>query len=149
MMIGLLIIPVVVALDQAIKWYIRANFRVGETLPVISDILHITYVRNQGAAFSMFRNMPFVTVLLPSLLVILCLVLAIRFYRHSETVPGFLTALIAAGGIGNLIDRVVLGYVTDMIDFRVFPVFNVADIAVTGGCLLLVLWIFWDDRRPD
>ncbi len=143
----LLIIPAVVVLDQIIKWYIRANFQVGETLPVISDIVHITYVQNQGAAFSMFRNMPIVTVLLPILMVIACIIAAIYFLRRFERVSGFLTALIAAGGIGNLIDRLVLGYVTDMIDFRVFPVFNVADIAVTVGCVLLIVWVFLEDRR--
>ena len=143
----LLIIPAVVALDQIVKWYIRANFQVGETLPVISDIVHITYVQNQGAAFSMFRNMPIVTVLLPIVMVIACIIAAIYFLRRSERVFGFLTALIAAGGIGNLIDRLVLGYVTDMIDFRVFPVFNVADIAVTVGCVLLIVWVFLEERR--
>lgn len=143
----LLIIPAVVALDQIVKWYIRANFQVGETLPVISDIVHITYVQNQGAAFSMFRNMPIVTVLLPIVMVIACIIAAIYFLRRSERVSGFLTALIAAGGIGNLIDRLVLGYVTDMIDFRVFPVFNVADIAVTVGCVLLIVWVFLEERR--
>lgn len=145
-MIEYVIIPIVVALDQATKWYIRANFRVGETLPLIPDILHITYVRNQGAAFSMFRNMPFVTVLIPIMMVIACLALTLYFRRHSCRVPAVLTALVAAGGIGNLIDRLVLGYVTDMIDFRVFPVFNVADIAVTVGCILLIIWILRDDR---
>jgi signal peptidase II len=146
-MMELLIIPAVVALDQIVKWYIRANFQVGETLPVISDIVHITYVQNQGAAFSMFRNMPIVTVLLPIVMVIACIIAAIYFLRRSERVSGFLTALIAAGGIGNLIDRLVLGYVTDMIDFRVFPVFNVADIAVTVGCVLLIVWVFLEERR--
>ena len=61
MMIGTIII-LVLALDQMTKFLIRANFIVGETLPMIPDILHLTYVRNTGAAFSMFRNMPVVTV---------------------------------------------------------------------------------------
>ena len=137
MMIGTIII-LVLALDQMTKFLIRANFIVGETLPMIPDILHLTYVRNTGAAFSMFRNMP---------VVILCLAASVYFYRRKERIPAALCALISAGGMGNLIDRLMLGYVTDMIDFRVFPVFNVADIAVTVGCVLLALWILKTEDR--
>ena len=139
MMIGTIII-LVLALDQMTKFQIRANFIVGETLPMIPDILHLTYVRNTGAAFSMFRNMPV-------LMVILCLAASVYFYRRKERIPAALCALISAGGMGNLIDRLMLGYVTDMIDFRVFPVFNVADIAVTVGCVLLALWILKTEDR--
>lgn len=146
MMIGTIII-LVLALDQMTKFLIRANFIVGETLPMIPDILHLTYVRNTGAAFSMFRNMPVVTVGFPILMVILCLAASVYFYRRKERIPAALCALIAAGGMGNLIDRLMLGYVTDMIDFRVFPVLNVADIAVTVGCVLLALWILKTEDR--
>ena len=146
MMIGTIII-LVLALDQITKFLIRANFIVGETLPMIPDILHLTYVRNTGAAFSMFRNMPVVTVGFPILMVILCLAAAVYFYRRKERIPAALCALIAAGGMGNLIDRLMPVYVTDMIDFRVFPVFNVADIAVTVGCVLLALWILKTEDR--
>jgi len=146
MMIGTIII-LVLALDQMTKFLIRANFIVGETLPMIPDILHLTYVRNTGAAFSMFRNMPVVTVGFPILMVILCLAASVYFYRRKERIPAALCALISAGGMGNLIDRLMLGYVTDMIYFRVFPVFNVADIAVTVGCVLLALWILKTEDR--
>ena len=146
MMIGTIII-LVLALDQMTKFLIRANFIVGETLPMIPDILHLTYVRNTGAAFSMFRNMPVVTVGFPILMVILCLAASVYFYRRKERIPAALCALISAGGMGNLIDRLMLGYVTDMIDFRVFPVFKVADIAVTVGCVLLALWILKTEDR--
>lgn len=148
MMIAVLII-LVLALDQITKFIIRANFSIGQTLPVIPDILHITYVQNRGAAFSLFRNMPIMTVLLPICMVIGCLVVGVYLYRKSQRVPALLLALVAAGGIGNLVDRLCLGYVTDMIDFRVFPVFNVADIAVTLGCVLLLIWILKSDREVE
>lgn len=148
MMIAVLII-LVLALDQITKFIIRANFSIGQTLPVIPDILHITYVQNRGAAFSLFRNMPIMTVLLPICMVIGCLVVGVYLYRKSQRVPALFLALVAAGGIGNLVDRLSLGYVTDMIDFRVFPVFNVADIAVTVGCVLLLIWILKSDREVE
>ena len=148
MMIGTIII-LVLALDQMTKFLIRANFIVGETLPMIPDILHLTYVRNTGAAFSMFRNMPVVTVGFPILMVILCLAASVYFYRRKERIPAALCALISAGGMGNLIDRLMLGYVTDMIDFRVFPVFNVADIAICLGVFLAGLALLWQGREDD
>lgn len=148
MMIAVIII-LVLALDQMTKFVIRANFSIGQTLPVIPDILHITYVQNRGAAFSMFRNMPVMTVLLPICMVAGCLIAGVYLYRKSQRVPALLLALVAAGGMGNLIDRLCLGYVTDMIDFRVFPVFNVADIAVTVGCVLLLIWILKSDREVN
>lgn len=148
MMIAVLIV-LVLALDQITKFIIRAHFTIGQTLPVIPDILHITYVQNRGAAFSMFRNMPVMTVLLPICMVTGCLIASVHLYRKSQKVPALLLALVAAGGIGNLIDRLCLGYVTDMIDSRVFPVFNVADIAVTVGCGLLLIWLLKSDREVE
>lgn len=148
MMIAVLIV-LVLALDQITKFIIRAHFTIGQTLPVIPDILHITYVQNRGAAFSMFRNMPVMTVLLPICMVAGCLIAGVHLYRKIQKVPALLLALVAAGGIGNLIDRLCLGYVTDMIDFRVFPVFNVADIAVTVGCGLLLIWLLKSDREVE
>ena len=74
------------------EFLIRANFIVGETLPMIPDILHLTYVRNTGAAFSMFRNMPVVTVGFPILMVILCLAASVYFYRRKERIPAALCA---------------------------------------------------------
>ena len=84
MMIGTVII-LVLALDQMTKFLIRANFIVGETLPMIPDILHLTYVRNTGAAFSMFRNMPMVIVGFPILMVILCLAASVYCIERNFT----------------------------------------------------------------
>lgn len=148
-----MIIPItiiaVVLLDQLTKYLIRTNFQIGETLPIISDVLHLTYVRNRGAAFSMFENMHFVTIVVPVVIISLCVAALIYFRDKLSKQVMFFVSLIIAGGIGNLIDRVALGYVTDMIDFRVFPVFNVADIAVCTGCALILVYELFFEKEED
>lgn len=132
-----------VAVDQLTKRFVRARMGVGETLPVVQDVLHITYVRNRGAAFSMFWDRPLITVAFPVVAMCVCLGLAIVFIRKGQTLPAVGLSLVTAGGIGNLIDRLTLGYVTDMLDFRIFPVFNVADIAVTCGALTVIAFVLF------
>jgi len=140
------LIILIIAVDQLVKYLVRANFTVGETLPVIPDIFHITYVQNRGAAFSMFQNMSVVTVLLPIALVILCAAALWYCRRKGERMLSIALAMIIAGGIGNLIDRIGAGFVTDMFDFQVFPVFNVADISVTVGCVLAVVCVIFAEK---
>ena len=135
--------------DQLVKYLIRSNFKEGETLPVIQDVFHITYVRNWGAAFSMFQNQPLVTILIPVVFMVLCAVFLVYGKKKGfDRMEMTAVAMIFAGGTSNLIDRTVVGYVTDMFDFRVFPVFNVADIAVTVGCALLFVYVlFFEGKR--
>jgi len=142
---GLLIsiVIIVLLLDQYVKYVIRTNFAVGESVPVIENIFHITYVQNTGAAFSMFENMPVMTIIVPVILMIICAVAIYKLYKENLVFPLVCVELVLSGGIGNLIDRLGRGYVVDMIDFRVFPVFNVADIAVTCGCGLLIIWLLF------
>lgn len=145
------LICLIIAADQLVKYTIRCDFQEGETLPVIQDVFHITYVRNRGAAFSMFQNQPFITILIPVIFMVACLVFLIWARKnHESRIQQVAVAMILAGGTGNLIDRVVLGYVTDMFDFRIFPVFNVADMAVTGGCaLLLIYFLFFEEKKTS
>ena len=109
------LICLIIAADQLVKYIIRCDFQEGETLPVIQDVFHITYVRNRGAAFSMFQNQPFITILIPVIFMVACLVFLIWARKnHESRIQQVAVAMILAGGTGNLIDRIVLGYVTDM-----------------------------------
>ncbi|MBM6991352.1 signal peptidase II [Mobilibacterium timonense] len=143
------LICLIIGSDQLVKYLIRSNFKEGETLPVIQDVFHITYVRNWGAAFSMFQNQPLVTILIPVVFMVLCAVFLVYGKKKGfDRMEMTAVAMIFAGGTSNLIDRTVVGYVTDMFDFRVFPVFNVADIAVTLGCALLFVYVlFFEGKR--
>ena len=143
------LICLIIGSDQLVKYLIRSNFKEGETLPVIQDVFHITYVRNWGAAFSMLQNQPLVNILIPVVFMVLCAVFLVYGKKKGfDRMEMTAVAMIFAGGTSNLIDRTVVGYVTDMFDFRVFPVFNVADIAVTLGCALLFVYVlFFEGKR--
>lgn len=136
----------IIAADQISKALIRMSMNVGDSVSVIGDFFRLTYIRNSGAAFSMMSGQRFLLVAIP----LVGITAAIWYlYRHRGehwTLYGS-WSLIISGGIGNLIDRIASGEVTDMFDFSIFPpVFNVADIAVTFGCALFIVYILAGDK---
>ena len=141
----------VIVLDQFTKYLVRANMQPGDRIPVIGDWMSIYYVQNTGTAFSMFRDNQFVTVFLTSVLIILCIVFIVKEARDGKRLIPVLFTFVAAGGISNMIDRLTLGYVTDMISCGSFAVFNVADIGVTCGCILtmIALLILYRDEGKE
>lgn len=106
---GLLII------DQITKFAVRSRMEIGETLPVCRGVLDFTYVQNRGAAFSLFQNSQLITVILPIITMIAGILFLLHLRKKKERLAEFGVLLIMSGGIGNLIDRTVLGFVTDMI----------------------------------
>ena len=138
---GLLII------DQITKFAVRSRMEIGETLPVFRGVLDFTYVQNRGAAFSLFQNSQLITVILPVITMIAGVLFLLHLRKKKEKLAELGVLLIISGGIGNLIDRTVMGSVTDMISVGSFPVFNVADICVTVGCAVLILWVIIGDRK--
>ena len=138
---GLLII------DQITKFAVRSRMEIGETLPVFRGVLDFTYVQNRGAAFSLFQNSQLITVILPVITMVAGVIFLLHLRKKKEKLAELGVLLIISGGIGNLIDRTVMGFVTDMISVGGFPVFNVADICVTVGCAVLILWVIIGDRK--
>ena len=144
-MLGLVSLPVLV-LDQATKLFVSSHMDLFESIPVIPNWIDITYTRNAGAAFSMFTNLPgwfregFLVTLSMAAIVVL-LVLIARSEGFSLTTFAF--ALILAGASGNLIDRGLRGQVIDFIRVHYYdwnyPIFNVADSAITIGFALIIL----------
>ena len=134
-----LIAVLVVALDQFTKYLVRANMQPGDRIPVIGNWMSIYYVQNTGTAFSMFRDNRFVTVFLTAALIIFCIIFIIKEAREGQRLISVLFTFVAAGGSSNMIDRLTLGFVTDMISCGSFAVFNVADIGVTCGCFLTMI----------
>ena len=126
--------------DQISKLIVVNTMSVGETVPVIEDVFHFTYIQNRGAAFGMLANNRWVFMIISTVAIIAICVYLFRYCTESMlTKIGF--ALIVGGGIGNMIDRVILGYVVDMIDCRFidFYVFNVADSCVCVGAGIVAL----------
>ena len=145
-MVYLVLAAVVIAADQITKMMTRSALVPGETIPVIGDFFTITYVQNKGAAFGMLSGQSKLLTLLPLAVIIAAMVFVLASKKTHPFVKAAVT-LIAAGGAGNIIDRIQLGQVTDMISFSIFPpVFNVADIAVTVGCFLILIYVVFGER---
>jgi len=139
---------VMVVLDQIFKFWVRTNFQIGETQPVIEGWLRWTHSLNTGAAWSMLAGQRWLLVLISIGVSGFILMMAHEFSREPvrRTLPLLGLGLIFGGAIGNLIDRVLHGVVTDMIDLdtpieflRTFPIFNLADSALTVGVILLAI----------
>ena len=141
-----------VALDQWVKWWVMVNIpytgAMGEPLQFIPHILGLTHVHNTGGAWSMLNQHTWLLTAISTFVVLIILfVLMRRVVRHPF---GVITlAMVLAGAVGNLIDRVRLGYVVDMFQtlFLNFPIFNVADICVVcGGIAFCVYLIFFYEK---
>ena len=144
------LILLIILVDQAVKAAVRGSFGPGESKDIIGSFFSLTYVQNTGAAFSMFRGMDWLLMAVP--------VLAIAFgiwymekHRDQHWTLYQSLALTIGGGLSNLIDRLVFGFVTDMFDFHFWPVFNVADIAICTGCGILVIYIlkYYSESKDD
>ena len=133
--------------DRIVKKIVVANMFVGETIPVMEDIFHITYIQNRGAAFSLWEQQWVVLIVFPAIVMIAGLVFLFIKRKTWDKLYLISIALICGGGMGNLIDRVLHGYVVDMFDFRVFPVFNIADIFICVGCGLMLIYVIFLERK--
>lgn len=139
------LIAVILLLDYFTKSAVRNRDEFGRGITIIPDLLRFVYVKNEGAAFSILSGYRIGLIGVSALAIVIAAFILCRMYKGNQTVM-FGIAMVIAGGLGNLIDRVVFGFVTDMISFSFFPpVFNVADIAVTVGCMILIIHIIFFD----
>ena len=140
MRVGILVFLIVVV-DQLSKAYIQSNMYLGESIPILQDIFHITYILNPGAAFGLFADQTFFFIGLAVLMV----AAAIWFYPAIKKESAWMQAgigLLLGGAVGNLIDRVLIGKVVDFFDFRIWPIFNIADICIVCGAFLIAVASF-------
>ncbi len=140
MFLWIAIILGAVALDQLTKYLTVLYLKPLDTVPLIQDVLHLTYVENPGAAFGMMKDSRWVFMTISTVAIVVVL-LYLFIKRPTDKLECLSLSFIVGGGIGNMIDRTLLGYVVDMIDFRLinFAVFNVADSFVCVGAGLMVL----------
>lgn len=132
-------IPVII-IDQILKIIVERNIPRGFRIKVIEGFLNISHVTNDGAAFGILRgwNWGFV------IIAIIAIIFIIFYYKRFQESFWMRISLgfLLGGAIGNLIDRIRLGHVTDFIDFRFWPAFNVADISVSIGAVMLIIYMF-------
>ena len=151
----ILFILVAVAADQWTKWLVVQNIPLYGRVDFWPGVLSWTYTQNTGAAWSMLEGQRWLFILIFAVLTVLLLLEYFKFPMSFTTFERWLIAAIYAGGLGNIIDRVRLGYVVDMIrtDFMNFPVFNVADCFITCGCIGLMVHLiffnkqFWKEEK--
>ena len=139
-----------VGLDQLVKFLVRAYIPMGEGVPFLPHILQLTYYQNTGAAFSIFEEHTWILALISAAASVLIIVLMVkRTFDHPFAMTSL--ALVLAGAVGNLIDRVFLGYVTDMFQtlFMNFPVFNVADICIVCGGIAFCVYCLLFCKEGD
>ena len=140
----------VIFLDQGSKFLIRQVMVLHESVPVVPGIFHISYILNRGAAFGILENQQWFFLAIAAVLVGLYVLFRRKIPRQGCVQYGL--GLLLGGAFGNAVDRFFHGAVTDFFDFRVWPVFNVADMGIVAGVVLL-LWYSWThdregERRP-
>ena len=139
----------IVAADQFTKYLTVANIALGQKIPFLPGVLQFTYIQNTGAAFSSFEGQQWLFALIFALFTVLVI------WEFKTKKMGFLpferwcVAAIYGGGLGNMIDRIRMGYVVDMIEtvFMDFPVFNVADCFITCGCIAMMVSLFFFNKE--
>lgn len=153
MLVSLVIAAVVLVLDQLTKIWVVSGMEISQSIPVIRNVLHMTYVQNRGMAFGLFENNRMLF-MIPTVILIGAVILAIVKLGRKNKLLDTSLGLILGGGIGNMIDRVARGFVVDFVDFCAFDfwqwVFNVADAAVVVGTVLFMIVMITDKKLfPD
>ena len=142
----------IVALDQLVKFLVRTRLPLYHTIEMLPGLLNLTYVQNTGAAFSLFEDSTLILALF-SLVISVGIAVFMMLRPMPHRFGRFTMALVLGGAVGNLIDRFLLGYVVDMFAFGFieFPVFNVADISLVCGGILLCIYVmlFMDKDKAN
>lgn len=159
LLISFLIIFGVVALDQLTKWIVMLKMELGESIPFIKNVFNFTYIRNPGASFGSFSNNRWVFMVVSTVMIAGIIFYLVK-YRPQQKLIYIPAAMIAGGGIGNMIDRLFYGEgfgngtVVDFLDFCAFPdlwywIFNVADAFVCVGAAILFVYLFIDIIKEE
>lgn len=145
-MLFVFLAALIVLADQLFKGWIVANITLGGELAFIPGLLQLTHVHNYAAAFSMFGGMR-IPIIIITCLVCAAIIVALIIKKPRSGWQRFALMLILGGAVGNLIDRIALGYVVDMFQtlFMNFPVFNIADCAIVVGGILFCICILLED----
>lgn len=145
----LFVLPLaVVILDQFSKYIVVENMALGESIPIIEEVFHLTYILNPGAAFGMFAHNRLFFIAI-AVIVIGIIIWARREILASRWEVKAGCGLFLGGAIGNLIDRARQGLVIDFFDFRIWPVFNIADIAICIGVGLIIWNLLKTELKRD
>lgn len=136
-----LALVIFLALDQLSKYLVDSSMELGQTIPLIKGVFDLTYVRNDGAAWNILSGKQTLLIVVTGAVMLTIIAYVIVNRKKISLLEKLSLGMIVGGGIGNLIGRASVGYVIDFLNIQIIPVFNVADIGVTVGCILLILTI--------
>ncbi|QGT99673.1 Lipoprotein signal peptidase [Candidatus Syntrophocurvum alkaliphilum] len=142
-----LTVAIILIFDQVSKYLIITNMSLGQSIPVISGIINFTYIHNPGAAFGMLAGKSWVFYI--SAIIVIS---ALTFYYLKYSTPFYAViamGLIVGGSIGNFIDRIRFDSVVDFIDLGWWPIFNIADIAIVVGGIVLIIYLFVERSEEE
>ena len=153
MLLWSLIVICIIALDQLSKYWVINNIGLTDSITVIPKVIDFVYVKNTGAAFSFLADKTYGIVLLSLISIAFCIGV-VWFMVKRKPQSKLLTislALMLSGAFGNVIDRIFRGYVVDFIEttFIKFPVFNIADIAITCGAALVIIYVLFFEKSKN
>lgn len=151
-MIYVFVLIVLFILDQITKNITHNNLAFGESIPVIQDFFHFTYVRNQGVAFGIFQGKLQIITIISIFAVAGIIYYVLKYEKNSSKLIHYAYTLIISGALGNISDRIFRGYVIDMIDFRGIwsYIFNMADVYINIGVALMLLdYVLVEKRKKD
>ena len=140
-----IIVLIVIALDRLSKIAVLNNMRLGQFIELGETGLGLRYVQNTGAAFSFMSGKTGFLIFFTALLMAALCAYYFKYRSSMSRLETVFLAMILGGGLGNFIDRLMFGYVVDFLDIRVIPIFNVADICITCGCILFAVFAFMGD----
>ena len=149
-MLEVIVIAVILAADQLVKLWSEATLSpLGTSLPLIPGVFQLTSAHNTGAAWGMLPGGKWFFLGMTLVVCVLLVVLLVRYRKRMTVLGRVILSLLLAGALGNAIDRIALSYVRDMFDFVLihFPIFNVADSALSVGCCLLIFDAFFMKDR--
>ena len=143
------LIALIIILDQGAKQLAESHLVLNQSIPLIKGMLNLSLTYNYGAAFSILQNKQTLLIIITVIVSGIILFLMIKNIRAGHWSLMLSLAMVFAGGIGNLIDRIRIGYVIDYLEvkFIQFPVFNIADMAVVTGSFLLVYYILFVEGK--
>jgi signal peptidase II len=143
-----IICALLIITDQVIKFFSVSKLKPLGSVEIIKGILSFTYVENKGAAFGILQNARWIFILATIVIIAALIIYKIKFKVNSK-IYNYSSILLISGGIANLIDRIFLGYVVDMIEvtFIDYPVFNFADCCVVVGAILMCIYVLKMDSK--
>lgn len=150
-MIYFIIAALIVMLDQLAKYFITLQMTPGANVPLIPGMIHLTYIENTGAAFNFMSDMRWVLVAVSAVVIILMIIGMIKYKDKIDPIGKLALAAILGGAVSHLIDRAVLGYVVDFLefDFVRFAVMDIADWFITVGGIVFCIYYLFHSSKHD